>query len=619
MNVYFAIVSKKGKGSIKEIYPQIERKIDDLIRKTLFDYIEPTSSVQYSESGMSALFLYSLRGEKLFLEDNGYEYQRYSITNTGYPMDNYTDLLRQNGCDKNCVSKLNGVFSLCILDKKGDEIRAYNNHMRLENIYYAESDEFYFISTRALLLSVLINENEQIQLDKEALVSFLHRGYYSCAGTAFTGVTEVPIYSEIVMTPSGISISSIENLKDQYFSQSLTNQLCDEFTQELLDATKRIKNLYTAAKIGLTGGKDSRMMILAMKKIGAEFSAETGGYDDSPDVIVARRIASMLGIEHTVYNNTVSSNGIMEQDILGRTQKVLFASDCSLYGFEGCASTGLPYASDFALFNGLGGEILRGGYAKRLHLFTEKEVTGRVKRLYNTMPSFFRPEVESKYEEKYLECFNGISTNTPESMDWIYVQEHMGKWAASTMRCWGMRRLYLTPLCDEQLIKKAMKVKTLDKVDDRLIFEIIRRLDDRFITVPLAESRWTFEKDGARPGDEEGYQLRTPVIATTKRGGFVWRRQTLTDMRETMANIIFDPRCQEIFEYLKREEVEKLFSPSNEQYLENPYSSIFAWNIYTAAVMLEGSWVTKHSGTAAGFEGNPFAKQIAKIVIPENL
>lgn len=618
MNVYLTMIAKSGNGTVKEIMPNVEDKINLLIRESLFDYVEPVSSVQYSNSGKVAMFLFSIRGEKLLDENCGQVFRKYAISNTGYPMSNQVDLLESNGCDKDCVSKLNGVFSLCVMDKYADEVRAYNNHMRLENIYYAENDEFYFLSTRALLLSLLINDEETPKLDMSGLTAFLHRGYYSCEGTAFEGVTEVPIYSEIKVNPEGMVISSIEELSEQYFSQSLTEEIYDDFTNELLEATKRIKNLYSKAKIGLTGGKDSRMMILAMNKIGAEFSSETDGYDDSPDVIVAKQIADMLGIEHTVYNNAEVDSGIIEQDILGRTQKVLFASDCSVYGFEVCASTGMPYATDYALFNGLGGEILRGGYAKRLHLFTEKEVSGRVKRLYNTMPSFFNPEVEGDYEKRYLECFNNIPTNIPESMDWIYVQEHMGKWASSTMRCWGMGRLHLTPLCDEQLIKKAMKIKTLDKVDDRLIFEIIRRLDDRFTTLPLAEARWTFEKEGPLPGDEEGYYLRTPVVATTKRGGFEWRRQTLTDMRKNMADVIFDSRCDKLFDYLNKSEVEKLFSKHNEEFLKNNYSPIFAWNIYSAAVLLEGSWLKNHNGVAAGFVGNNFAKEKARIIIPGN-
>ena len=614
MNVYFGIIAKKEYGKIKDIEPVIEEKLHYLIRKSFFDYTSPLESIEYSDSGKSALFLFSLRNEKL--KNQGELYRRYAITSTGYPFSDYDVLLEQSGCDKECVSKLNGVFSICVLDKMNDEIRAYNNHMRLENIYYAEDKYFYYVSTRALLINAIINGENNLNLNKTSVTAFLHRGYVSCEGTIFDGITETPIYSEITINPKGVSITPIEELADKYFTEDLTEKKYDEFTQELIEATKRIQKLYKNARIGLTGGKDSRMMVLAMNAIGADFTAETGGYDDSPDVIVAKKIAELLHIDHQVYNNEIENDGVIEEDILGRTQKMLFASDGALYGFEGCACTGSPYTDDFALFNGLGGEILRGGYAKRLHLFTEKEVEGRVARIYKTMPEFFLPEVEKEYERKYLRGFYGFSTSKPESMDWIYVQEHMGKWASATMRCWRTKRLYLTPLCDEQLIKKTMMIKTMDKVDDRLIFEIIKRLDNRFAEVPLAESRWTFEKDGPYMGDTEGYRIRTPVVAETKRGGFSWRRQTLTDMRENMANVIFDSSCSEIFNYLNRNEVEKLFSKDNTNYAQNPYSEIFAWNIYSTAVLIEGSWMREHTGIAGGFYHNDAARQKAKIDIP---
>ena len=112
---------------------------------------------------------------------------------------------------------------------------------------------------------------------------------------------------------------------------------------------------------------------------------------------------------------------------------------------------------------------MRGGYAKRLKRFTTEEVIGRVERQYNTVPQYFLPETLQGSKERYYDCFETIPADKPEGMDWVYVQEHMGKWAAAAMRCWGMQRQYLMPLCDEQLIKKALKIKTLNKVDDRLM------------------------------------------------------------------------------------------------------------------------------------------------------
>ena len=581
MNVYLAVISKNNRK-----IQDIESKIDYLMRETLFDYIEPLKSVVYSRNHESAIFLFSIRAETLLDETRGKCFSRYAITSSGYPMEeSYHDLLEQNGCDKKCVSKLNGVFSLCVMDRFCGEVRAYNNHMRLENVYYGENEDYYFVGTRALLIHMLITDAPRPRLNTILIPDFLHRGYFPCKGTAFEGVTEIPIYSELRVNNRGIHITPIEDLKDQYFKTDISAQIYDKFTEDLLNAARRIKPLYRHAKIWLTGGKDSRMMILAMQKAGAEVSAETVGlFDDSPDVIVAKRIAEMLDIEHTTINSDVSNDNKIVQDILGRTQRVLFASDCGLYGFEGCAGTWGPYATDYALFSGLGGEVLRGGYAKRLKRFTTKEVVGRVERLYNTVPQFFLPETLQGCKERYYDCFETIPADKPEGMDWVYVQEHMGKWAAAAMRCWGMQRQYLMPLCDEQLIKKALKIKTLNKVDDRLIFEIIKRLDDRFTTLPLADDRWSFEKNGPLPGDEKNYILREPVVAKTKLGAFTWRRQTLTDMRENMASVIFDSSCSQIFDYLNRKEIEKLFGKDNDEYLAAPYNCIFAWSVYTAKI-----------------------------------
>lgn len=615
MNCYIALISKKGAINI-----EMENKVKRVIRQTLFDYTEPLESVEYSYSRKSALFLFSIRGEKMRSDEdfNNPIYNRYAFSSTGYPIKNKVELLDNNGCDKKCVSELGGVFSICVLDKKNDEIRAYNNHMRLENIFMAENDDYYFVGTRALALHMLSSSNTVPELDKSLLISFLHRGYFPCEGTPFKGVSDVPIYSEIKVNLDGMSISPIEDLSDKYFSRSIDSSVCDEMTDELLRATEMIKENCKKAKIGLTGGKDSRMMVLAMTKAGIDLDAETGGYDDSPDVIVARRIADILKINHSTYH-AKEQDGIIEIDLLERAQKMAFASDCMMYAFEGCGSSyGSKYSEDFSMFNGLGGEILRGGYAKRLKKFTKKEVNGKIERLYHTVPHMFLPDIDAEYRRKIDICLNGFSKDEPESMDWLYINEHMGKWASVTMRCWGMKRQFFMPLCDQRLIKKALTIKTMDKLDDRMIFEIIKRLDSRFTNIPLADARWAFEKDGPSELYKEGYDLREPVTAKTKLGAFNWRDQSLTDMRENMKSVIFDSRCSEIFDILDKKQVEKLFSKDNEEFLDNRFNKIFAWYIYSAAVMLEGSWYKSHKGAGSGFSGNDMAREIAKISVPRH-
>lgn len=415
MNVYLAIVAKKGKGGIKDICPIIETQIHGLIQETLFDYIEPTSSIEYSDTGKSALFLFSIRDEKMFTGMEDEIFNHFAITNSGYPMnqENYIQFLHNNACSKECVKHINGIFSLCVLDKHEDEVRAYNNHMRLENVYYAENEYFYFLSTRALLLNILISESKTPIIDKNNLVAFMSKGYIATKGTAFMGVTEMPIYSELKISPDGISISSIEELNNEYFTLPLTDELCDEITHELLKAAQVIKPLSMHAKIGLTGGKDSRMMVLAMNKVGADIETETIGYEDTPDVVVAKKVAETLGIKHRYYYNATVNNGIMEQDILGRTQRVLFSGDCSVSGYEGCAGNRKPYATDYAMFNGLGGEILRGGYSRFLNSFSPDEVKKTAQKIYGTYKDFFQEDAFTSYEKSYLEYYNYFPINTP--------------------------------------------------------------------------------------------------------------------------------------------------------------------------------------------------------------
>jgi hypothetical protein len=52
--------------------------------------------------------------------------------------------------------------------------------------------------------------------------------------------------------------------------------------------------------LGLSGGRDSRLLAAALARAGQPIAASTGGPISHPDVVVARQVAEALGLEHSV-------------------------------------------------------------------------------------------------------------------------------------------------------------------------------------------------------------------------------------------------------------------------------------------------------------------------------
>ena len=56
----------------------------------------------------------------------------------------------------------------------------------------------------------------------------------------------------------------------------------------------------SSPRVGLSGGHDSRLLAAALVRAGQRIVASTGGPAASPDVVIARQVARVLGLEHIV-------------------------------------------------------------------------------------------------------------------------------------------------------------------------------------------------------------------------------------------------------------------------------------------------------------------------------
>ncbi|MBX4152345.1 hypothetical protein [Paenibacillus lautus] len=616
MNNYLGVYSKK-----RAIGPELDSRIRRLARETFFDWLEPTISSEYSYTQRCALYLFSNHGEELdsvrqeILSDNKPNKVTLAYTGTAFSGLEYL-LAHPESLNKKRVARLNGVFSLCLLDKENDSFRAYNNHMRLENIFFAENNDYIFIGTRALLLHMLVSNSKRPEIDESQICSFLYKGYFPSKGTPFLGVTETPIYSELTVENGKINISSIDDCKESFFTIDPDEAYYDMLTQTLLNATKIFKGKNSSVELGLTGGRDSRMIFLSLLKNGFDIKLKTSGYADSPDVIVSKQIAEMYGIEHITMEPKKSNKGVIDVDLLGSVQKTIFAADGMIYGWESCAENyGQKYQHSKLSMHGLGGEILRGGYARSIKEYKPDKIQATVNKLFRPLSNYFIPGADSLYQTTFNDLLGGYDPGSLEAMEYMYVNERMGKWASTSMRCRSINHEIGMPLCDEQLVKKALMLKSMPKVKEKVIYEVIRRLDDRLLDVPFAQVRWAFESDGPIDGDVDGWKRRTPVMPTSQRSAFNWKKTCFKDMRKVMAAVIFDRRSTKIFSILDKNKIHNLFY-KNEFDKDNGALNVFAWRIYTACVLLEGSWYTNHSGKGGGYLFNSHARKSAHISIP---
>src|SRR5699024_379066 len=110
---------------------------------------------------------------------------------------------------------------------------------------------------------------------------------------------------------------------DHMFTKEPSNEDYDQLTDLYLKAFDVVPERDKPHHIGLTGGKDSRLIALGLIAKDIPFHSYTKGFDDHPDVIIAKQLAEKLHIPHNVDRPVLTKENTLEVDITERILGVM--------------------------------------------------------------------------------------------------------------------------------------------------------------------------------------------------------------------------------------------------------------------------------------------------------
>lgn len=180
-------------------------------------------------------------------------------------------------------ARLKGVYFVVLHDHRSRDSYAFVDGSGLFQAFYSER----FVGTSFLELA----EAEQLQpndLDPEALVEFFHFGNVYSGKTLFSQIKKI--------NPEQIiRLSSKGNL-------SLLPRAVRELTAPVISFEESIRSFAAAAaeeqiSLDLTGGIDSRLLVVMLQSLGLRFEIATCGLSSDPDVSIARQVAEALDLE----------------------------------------------------------------------------------------------------------------------------------------------------------------------------------------------------------------------------------------------------------------------------------------------------------------------------------
>src|SRR5699024_8917513 len=124
---------------------------------------------------------------------------------------------------------------------------------------------------------------------------FFELGYFGDENTPFDGVKAVPANTHIKVENHKVTYNDIDDSYHKTTTFDLDENHLEDIVNTLLNSFNILSNLDTV-NIGLTGGKDSRLILLSLLEQGFKVNAFTNGFEDHPDVLIAQELANHLKV-----------------------------------------------------------------------------------------------------------------------------------------------------------------------------------------------------------------------------------------------------------------------------------------------------------------------------------
>ena len=434
--------------------------------------------------------------------------------------------------------------------------------------------------------------------DRESLAAFISSGHFAAGRTPYAGVRLAPPRGRVSITPDGCRVTSVDALLDDMGAGSAPpdDATFDSMTERLLEIATQIGEFGGPIEMGLSGGKDSRVLAAALARAGVEFRLRTGGGEDHPDVVGARRVARALGMtrDHVV---TGPSGGprpdTLEVDLLQRTCGTLFRNDGMLNAWGSFAFR--QQVAPARQVIGQGGEFYRGGWLKnpvnRDGLTPDGARSMLYTKLFRPEP-LLRPDARAWYDEflSSLLVHNDDNLGLQGRMERAFLYTYGWHWAPPgySRSVVGEHRYY--PYCDTQLLRMNYQLPVHARLHEEPHYNLLVRLNEELAYLPFTKYRWGFESYEPTAARRPDTWAERAAIQKTPADKVNWQKTVgLGELREEVETVLFGQEAQNgLFEVIDRAQLEKVFY-SREVYA-SPNTRML-WNLYAASVMLSNQWV----------------------------
>ncbi|MBI5030566.1 MAG: hypothetical protein HZB51_08560 [Chloroflexi bacterium] len=417
---------------------------------------------------------------------------------------NLSKLLRDFGEHGSSVlQRLDGVFGLAIYDGIRRALSIVVDPFGFFSVFYGERGDRRFIGTSALAVA------QQIQATPSELgvECFLRTGKVFGELTLWQEVKRLRPATVLELSERGIKESTYwQPAIDRSLSQLSLADSVDAAAEVLPGLLKR--NLAREGKVwsDLTGGFDTRFLVLLLERAGLPFKANFVGPENHPDVQVARKIIQQTNWEYQHFQlpdtwTHESANYLNEAVYRGDGHLNIFLLLRPLWVHH-------REREQFPmLLSGLGGEMWRG-----LNWWSERAGIGRTnmahyeRQLWSLMhpiPDGILTSDARSVQNELIRQFQNVGERLPDAannlkLDWVYTYRETAHAGAFSSCAAGLLRI-VPPMFSKEIVSFVMSLDYRWRVNNSIVKHMLSKhrpvlanieIEGRGPAAPLRIDNW---------------------------------------------------------------------------------------------------------------------------------
>ena len=403
-----------------------------------------------------------------------------------------------------------GVFTVLSLDAAGHGAVA-SDPLGIGLLYMAQTDEVTVVAPRAGLVADVLTAATGAAPARDPLDAcwLAYAGFPLSTSTGYADVEVVPHRSIVRLDPDrGAQVVALgrEQWLERPESEAERRRLVDGLRADIATTVRTVAGLPIEHLAGLTGGRDSRLVLAVMLEEGlaGDFEFRTSGAADLPDVLIARELAQRFGLQLTVN----APDPVAARWRTERVEALRAAGHVDLPYREAAMRTTVgawqgmrnvaepkparPPDGGSILISGICGEMLRSNYPGAKHYATASDAArfpwGGMK---CGQAGILRREALEHYDRTIVgELLDGVHEGEQprDVVDAFYVRQRMRRWFGGGLELDAPNRVF--PLYSDVGLRAAFAIGPQARHAEWLHYELIRAACAPLLEVPLDQGAW---------------------------------------------------------------------------------------------------------------------------------